>query len=134
MRFFAESAYPAVLYFSFDLHHQSHALPAVSDFETRRSHTRDLKDEELEIIYKTDRFTEVKKLKMGRSRDVLPLHYAALTLTDEELKAFFVTYADDKIGWDRVTNSEATLLHLIACELKFLSTQWLLENVHCADS
>lgn len=67
---------------------------------------------------------------MERLRDALPLHHAALTLTDEELQDFFVTHADDKIGWDRVTNSEATLLHLTACELKPLSTQWLLENVH----
>ncbi|KAH1347447.1 hypothetical protein KXV65_007618, partial [Aspergillus fumigatus] len=57
-----------------------------------------------------------------------------LTLTDEELNAFFVTHADDEIGWDRVTNSEATLLHLTACELKPLSTRWLLENVRHADS
>lgn len=85
------------------------------------------------VIYETDCFTEVKKLKMGRLRDALPLHHAALTLTDEELKAFFVTHADDEIGWDRVTNSKATLLHLTACELKPLSTQWLLENVHHAN-
>ncbi|KAH2860687.1 hypothetical protein KXV31_007852, partial [Aspergillus fumigatus] len=57
-----------------------------------------------------------------------------LTLTDEELNAFFVTHADDEIGWDRVTNSEATLLHLTACELKPISTRWLLENVRHADS
>jgi hypothetical protein len=49
-------------------------------------------------MYKTDRFTKVKKLKMGRLRDALPLYHIALTLTDEELKAFFVTYTDDKIG------------------------------------
>lgn len=120
--------------FSFDLQHQSHALAAASDFEPRRSHAEDLEDEELEVIYETDRFTEVKKLKMGRLRDALPLHHAALTLTDEELNAFFVTHADDEIGWDRVTNSEATLLHLTACELKPLSTRWLLENVRHADS
>lgn len=33
-----------------------------------------------------------------------------------------------------MTNSEATLLHLTACELKPLSTRWLLENVRRADS
>ncbi|KAH2861056.1 hypothetical protein KXV31_007664, partial [Aspergillus fumigatus] len=75
--------------FSFDLQHQSHALAAASDFDPRRSHAEDLEDEELEVIYETDRFTEVKKLKMGRLRDALPLHHAALTLTDEELNAFF---------------------------------------------
>jgi hypothetical protein len=42
----------------------------------------------------------VKKLKMGRLHDALPLHHAALTLMDEELNAFFVTHADDEIGWD----------------------------------
>lgn len=71
---------------------------------------------------------------MERLRDALPLHHAALTLTDEGLKAFFVSHANDKIDWDRVTNSEATLLYLTACELKPLSTRWLLENVHHADS
>jgi hypothetical protein len=30
-------------------------------------------------------------------------------------------------------NSEATLLHITACKLKPLSTQWLLKNVHYAD-
>lgn len=70
---------------------------------------------------------------MERLRDVLPLHYAALTLIDEELKTFFTAHADEEIGWDGVTNSEATLLHIIACKLKPLSTQWLLENVHYAD-
>lgn len=56
------------------------------------------------------------------------------TLTDEELRAFFVTHADDKISWDRVTNSEATLLYLTACEIKPLSKKWLLENVLHANS
>ncbi|KAJ5124023.1 zinc knuckle transcription factor, partial [Penicillium bovifimosum] len=97
---------------SFDLQHQSRALGATSDFDPRRSYAEDLENEELEVIYETD----------------------LLTLTDEELKAFFVTHADDEIGWDRVTNSEATLLHLTASELKPLSTRWLLENVHHADS
>lgn len=120
--------------FSFDLQHQSRALAAASDFDPRRSHAEELEDEELQLIYETDNSTEVKKLKMERLRDALPLHHAALILTDEELKAFFVTHADDKIGWDRVTNLEATLLHLTACKLKPLSTQWLLENVHNADS
>lgn len=120
--------------FSFDLQHQSRALAAASDFDPRRSHAEDLEIEELEVIYETNRFTEVKKLKMGRLRDALPLHHAALTLTDEELKAVLVAHADDEIGWDRVTNSEATLLHLTACELKPLSTRWLLENVRRADS
>ena len=73
---------------------------------------------------------------MERLRDELPLRHAAFTLADNDLKAskFFVIHTDDKIGWDRVTNSEATLWHLTACELKPLSTQWLLENVHHADS
>ncbi|XRM39503.1 hypothetical protein ABZX51_002854 [Aspergillus tubingensis] len=71
---------------------------------------------------------------MDRLRDSLPLHHAALTLMDEELKAFFVFHASDELGWERVTNSEATLLHLTASELKPLSTRWLLENVHHANS
>ncbi|KAJ5824168.1 hypothetical protein N7447_006508 [Penicillium robsamsonii] len=120
--------------FSFDLHHQSRALAAASDFEPRRSHNKDLEDEELEVIYETNCLTDLKKLKMERLRDALPLHHAALTLTDEELKAFFVTRSDDEVGWNRVTNSEATLLHLTAGELKPQSTQWLLNNVHHAES
>ncbi|KAL2817181.1 hypothetical protein BJX63DRAFT_419735 [Aspergillus granulosus] len=86
--------------FSFDFHHQSRALAAASDFDPRRSHAEDLENEELEVIYETDPFTEVKKLKI------------------ECL----------------LTNAEATLLHLTACELKPLSTRWLLENVHHAES
>lgn len=122
------------MHFSFDLQHQSRALAAASDCDSRRSHAEDLEDEELQLIYETGDFTEVKKLKMERLRDALPLHHAALTLTDEELNPFFITHADDKTGWDRVTNSEATLLHLTACELKPLSTRWLLENIHHANS
>ncbi|GIJ99534.1 hypothetical protein Aspvir_001667 [Aspergillus viridinutans] len=117
--------------FSFDSQHQSRTLAAASDFDPRRDDAEDLEDEEL---YETAPFTEVEKLKMERLRDALPLHHAALTLADDELKAFFMIHADDQIGWDRVTNSEATLLHLTACELKPLSTRWLLENVHHADS
>jgi hypothetical protein len=120
--------------FSFDLQHQSHAIAAASDFDPRRSHARDLEDERLKLIYETDQFTEIEKMKLEKLRDALPLHHAALTLTDEELKVFFITHADDKIGWDRVMNSEATLLHLTACELKPLSMRWLLENIHHADS
>ncbi|KAG2418849.1 hypothetical protein HFD88_001951 [Aspergillus terreus] len=119
--------------FSFDLQHQSRAMVAASDFDPRRSHAEDLENEELQVIYEADRSTEVKKMKMERLRDALPLHHAALTLMDEELKTFFATHADDKIGWDRVTNSEATLLHITACKLKPLSTQWLLDNVHNAN-
>jgi hypothetical protein len=84
----------------FDLQHQSYALAVASDFNPCRSHAEDLKDEELKVIYETDRFTEVKKLKIGRLHDTLPLHHAALTLTDEELNIFFMTHADDEIGWD----------------------------------
>jgi hypothetical protein len=120
--------------FSFNLQHQSRALAAASDFDPRRSQAKDLEDEELQDSYYTDPFTEGKDLKMGRLRDTLPLHHAALTLTDQELQAFFITHTDDGIGWDRVTNSDATLLHLTACELKPLSTRWLLENVHHSDS
>lgn len=120
--------------FSFDLQHQSRALAAASDFDPRRSYAEDLENEELEVIYENDHLTKVKELKMERLRDALPLHHASLTLTDEELRAFFMTHADDKIGWDGVMNSESTLLHLTACELKPLSTRWLLENVHHADS
>jgi hypothetical protein len=72
-------------------------------------------------------------MKTERLQDALPLHYAALTLTDEELKNYFAAHADDEIGWDLVMNSEATLLYIIACKLKPLSTQWLLENVHYAN-
>ncbi|KAJ5373957.1 zinc knuckle transcription factor [Penicillium concentricum] len=120
--------------FSFDLHHQSRVLTAAADFDPRSSHAKDLEDEELEVIYKTDSSTDLGKLKMGRLRDALPLHHAALTLTDEELKAFFVNHSGDETGWNRVTNSKATLLHLTACELKPQSTQWLLDNVHHAES
>ncbi|KAJ6118121.1 hypothetical protein N7471_013998 [Penicillium samsonianum] len=120
--------------FSFDVQHQSRALSAASDFDPRRSHAKDLEYEELEAAYEADHLIDPNKLKMEKLRDMLPLHHAALTLTDEELKAFFVTHADDEIGWDRVSNSDATILHLTACELKPLSTQWLLENVPHADS
>lgn len=72
---------------------------------------------------------------MERLRDALPLHHAASTLADKELKDFFMAHADDKFGWDRVvTTSESTLLHLTACKLKLLSMRWLLENVHHADT
>lgn len=83
---------------------------------------------------RTDPFTDVKKLKIERLRDALPLHNAASTLTDKELKDFFMAHADDKFGWDQVTTSESTLLHLTACKLKPLSMRWLLENVHHADT
>ncbi|KAI1833674.1 hypothetical protein DTO006G1_5042 [Penicillium roqueforti] len=36
--------------FSFDLQHQSRALAAASDFDPRRSHAKDLEDEEIEVI------------------------------------------------------------------------------------
>ncbi|KAJ5090749.1 hypothetical protein N7532_009433 [Penicillium argentinense] len=85
---------------SFDLQPQSRALAAASDFDPRRSHAEDLEDEELEVIYEADRLTEIKELKMEGLRDVLPVHHASLTLTDEELRAFFVIHADDTMGWD----------------------------------
>lgn len=50
------------------------------------------------MIYDVDPWTTVKELKIERLRDVLPLHHASLTLTDEELKAFFITHTDNKIG------------------------------------
>nr|XP_001402421.2 hypothetical protein ANI_1_156174 [Aspergillus niger CBS 513.88] len=115
------------------LHALSRTLAASSDFDLRRSDAEDLEIEQFEVRYERDPFTDVKEMRMKRLRDALPLHHAALTLMDEELKAFFAAHADDKIGWDRVSNSEATLLHLTACEFKPLSTQWLLENVRHAD-
>ncbi|KAH8431755.1 uncharacterized protein LDX57_009407 [Aspergillus melleus] len=122
------------LAFSFNLQHQSRTLNATSDFDPRRSHAENLENEELKVIHEADHLMDVEKLKLERLRGALPLHHAALTLADEELKAFFVTHADDEADWCRVTNSEATLLHLTACELKPLSTRWLLENVHHAES
>jgi hypothetical protein len=117
--------------FLFDSQHQSRVLGATSDFNLHRDDAGDLEDEELS---ETAIFTEVEKIKMERLRDTLPLHHAALTLGGSELKAYFVTHADDNIGWAGVTTSEATLLHLKACELKPLSTQWLLESLPYADS
>jgi hypothetical protein len=109
--------------FSFDLQHLSRAIVVASDFDPRSSDAEDLEnEEELEVIYEADRFTGVKKKKMERLCDVLPLHHAALTLVDEELKTFFATHADDDLGWDRVMNSEAMLLYITACKLKPLST------------
>lgn len=66
----------------------SRVLAATFDFDLRRSHAEDRGDKELQVIYETDRFTEVKKLEMERLRDALPLHRAAPPLTDGELKAF----------------------------------------------
>jgi hypothetical protein len=71
---------------------------------------------------------------MESARDALPLHYTRLTLTDKELRSFFIAYASDEIGWDRVTNFKATLLYLIAYELKPLSIRWLFKNIYYADS
>lgn len=116
--------------FSFDFHHQSCALAAAPRFDPRRDYAEDLEDEEL---YERVPFIVAKKLKLERLRDAWPLHHAALTLADNELEAFLVIYADDKIGWDPVANSAATLLHLAACELKPMSTRWLLENARHAD-
>jgi hypothetical protein len=116
--------------FSFDPQHQSQVLGATSDFEPRREEAGGLENEELS---ETAIFTEVEKIKLERLRDTLPLHHAALTLGDNELKAFLMTHVDNNIGWDRVTTSEATFLHLTACELKPPSTQWLLENVPNTD-
>ncbi|CBF78433.1 predicted protein [Aspergillus nidulans FGSC A4] len=108
----------------------SQVLGATSDFEPRREEAGGLENEELS---ETAIFTEVEKIKLERLRDTLPLHHAALTLGDNELKAFLMTHVDNNIGWDRVTTSEATFLHLTACELKPPSTQWLLENVPNTD-
>jgi hypothetical protein len=88
---------------SFDLQHQSRAFAEACEFDPRRSNAEDLEDEKLETIYNTDPWTNVKKLKTERLRDVLPLHHASLTLTDEELKDFFHHSSDDKIGWVKVT-------------------------------
>lgn len=117
--------------FSYDSQHRSRTIDAASDFDPRRDYSGDLEDEELD---EKASFSRIKKLKIEKLRGSLPLHHAALTLADDELKVFFMTHANDNIGWDRVTNSEATLLHLTACKLKPLSTRWLLENVPSTDS
>ncbi|KAL6229437.1 hypothetical protein BDW75DRAFT_235209 [Aspergillus navahoensis] len=106
--------------FSYDSQHPSHTLDAASDFDPRRDYSEDPEDEE---------HNEAALL-----RSMLLLHHAALTLADDELKEFFMTHASDDIGWDRVANSGAMLLHLTACKLKPLSTRWLLENVPNSDS
>jgi GNAT superfamily N-acetyltransferase len=117
--------------FSYDSQHPSHTLDAASDFDPRRDYSEDPEDEERN---ETSLFTQVKQLRVKSLRSTLPLHHAALTLADDELKEFFMTHASDDIGWDRVANSGATLLHLTACKLKPLSTRWLLENVPNSDS
>jgi hypothetical protein len=86
--------------FSFNHQHPSRAITAASDFNPRRSHAEDLENEELKVIYEADRFTDVTKVKIERLHDILPLHHAAFTLMDKELKTFFTTHADDEIGWD----------------------------------
>jgi hypothetical protein len=116
------------------MQHYSRTLVAASNVDLNRSYTKDLEDKKLEVISEIDRFTAVKKLKIDRLRDALPLYYTVLTLRDEELKAFFATHTDDKIGLNRVKNSKATLLHLTAYEIKPLSIQWLLKDIHVADS
>ncbi|KAJ5711920.1 hypothetical protein N7488_006076 [Penicillium malachiteum] len=118
--------------FSFNADHPSHNIAAAFDFNPRRSYARDLENQKLRVIYEADSSIGTNKLRIKRLRNALPLHRAALTLTDKELMAFFVTHVDDKLGWDRVDNSEATLLHLTACGAKPLSLQWLLENIRLA--
>ncbi|KAL2831656.1 hypothetical protein BJY01DRAFT_254164 [Aspergillus pseudoustus] len=116
--------------FSFDPHHQSRALASTSDFDPRRSYAKDIEDEE---TFDPNPSREVEELKIQRLRDSLPLHHAAVTLEDDELKTFFATHLNGNSVWDRVTTSEATLLHLTARELKPQSTRWLLENVENAE-
>lgn len=116
--------------FLFNFQHQTRALAAASGFDPRRDYAEGHEDEEL---YEAVSFTEVKKLKMDRLSDALLLHHSALTLGDNELKAFFMLHADGTICWACVISSEVTLLHLTVCELKPLSTQGLLENVGHAD-
>lgn len=117
--------------FSFDPEHKSRALPADSDFDPREDHADDVEDEKLR---ETGPFIDIKKLKVEKLRETLPLHHAAFTLADRELKDYFVAHADDKFGRDQVTTSESTLLHITARKLKPLSTRWLLENVQHADT
>ncbi|RDW72414.1 uncharacterized protein DSM5745_07586 [Aspergillus mulundensis] len=117
--------------FLFDSQHPSRALAAASDFDPRRDNKDDPEEEACDVTFP---FTKIKRRRAERLRDSLRLHHAALTLEDDELRAFFVAFSDDKTGWDEVTGFEATLLHLTACEFKPLSTQWLLENVAQADS
>jgi hypothetical protein len=76
----------------------------------------------------------VKQLKVESLCNTLPLYHATLTLVDNKLKEFFITHASNDISWDHITNSRATLLYLIACKLKPLSTWWLLKNVLNSDS
>lgn len=94
---FVELERLTILYFR-SISSISLVLLVASDFNLYRSYIEDLKNEELEVIYETNRLTKVKELKIERLRDILPLYYISLTLIDKELRAFFVTYTNNKIS------------------------------------
>ncbi|EPS28798.1 hypothetical protein PDE_03744 [Penicillium oxalicum 114-2] len=118
---------------SFDVQHRSRAIASISDFDPRENFAEELENERLAMTGERDVLIQAQQQRMERLRHALPLHHAAITLNDEELEDFFASCADNEVDWDQVTNTEATLLHLTVCNLKPLSTSWLLENVLCAD-
>ena len=116
--------------FSSDSKHKSHTIAIADDFDLPlKSPEPELSgddDDENDSWFGSQR-REQKKLEFLKQK--LPLHHAALTLTDSECLEFYrATASQDETSWIQVDHLQNNVLHVVACQVKPLTTKWLIEN------
>ncbi|KAL3492332.1 hypothetical protein BJX62DRAFT_236364 [Aspergillus germanicus] len=119
------------LAFSFDPQHPSRALAVASDFDPQPDLCNTFEDEELDGV---NSLKEARQRRNERYRISLPLHHAALTLSDDECRAFFASRTSGEASWTRALRTGQTLLHITVCRLMPRSLEWLLKNIDEAHS
>jgi hypothetical protein len=77
---------------------------------------------------------EAQQRRNERLRNLLPLHYAALTQSDDQCRAFFASHTSGQTGWTKTLRTGQSLQHITACRLMPRSLEWLLKNIDEADS
>ncbi|KAE9364854.1 hypothetical protein N431DRAFT_111710 [Stipitochalara longipes BDJ] len=114
-----------------DASHAAHSILPTDDFDPVTEDPEFDEEPEDERFAEWDVEPAKKSWRLVLLKDRLPLHHAALTLSDSECVEFFSAFEmSDKLGdeWVKLDRSSKNVLHIAASELKPKSVHWLLAS------
>jgi len=116
-----------------DPNHPAHTISCTADLDPPVAEPN--VDECPENILAEDWFVDPTRSswRLNLLQERLPLHHAAITLSDEKCMEFFQKFKLLNVSmdeWGKVDRLSKNVLHFTACEFKSLSTRWLMENAN----
>jgi hypothetical protein len=114
--------------------HKSHAVALIDDFDlpiesVDEAISDDDDDDDERNVQLVIGGQGLEEKRLERLKQRLPLHHATITLNDADCVEFYNAFTTkDGAEWKQVNPSHDTVLHVAACQLKPLSTKWLMDN------